>query len=439
LDPEVLHMTTPKVGPDTIIPERAPSLWVPLRFFLGGLFALAVLLVVAYQKAPLLAADYLHNPATLAVTHLFTLGLGGMVVMGALYQMVPVLLYSTLFSERLANVHLAVHATGLVLMVTGFLKFATLWTATGGGLVLTGAILFVINLGMTFRRAERWNWHGAFMPVAVLFYLSTLIWGFVLALNQRYGFLGEVEGAPLTGHLTLGFLGWFSLMIVSAGLKLVPMFAPAKSLPPRLVAATGGGLAAGVLAILAGLWLGRPLLWAGAVLAAAALLSYAGLISYAYLHRRTGPLDFSVRFSLTAAYFMMPAVLGLPWAPREWQAGLTFLFALGFVGGTILGMLLRIIPFMVWLHRFRNRTHKLEKIPFLHELFQPRYGWIAMLTWFPAVVLFSLGVALVQGLLITVGAIVAMIGLAAYAWALRQVLHHVKPGTPALFPGPSRK
>lgn len=432
-------MTTPKIGPDTIIPERAPHLWVPLRFFLGGLLSLAVLLFVAYRKAPLLAADYLHNTATLAVTHLFTLGLGGMVVMGALYQMVPVLLYSKLFSERLADLHLAVHTAGLILMVTGFLNFETLWIATGGGLVLTGATLFVINLGLTFRQAERWNWHGAFMPVAVLFYISTLVWGFVLALNQRYGFLGEVEGAPLTGHLTLGFLGWFSLMILSAGLKLVPMFAPAKTLPQKVVAATGGGLTAGILLVLAGLWLGRPLLWAGATLANAALLAYAGLIGYAYLHRRTGPLDFSVRFSLVAAACMIPAVLALPWAPREWQAGLVFLFALGFVGGTILGMLLRIIPFMVWLHRFRNRTHKLEKIPFLHELFQPRYGWIALLTWFPAVLLIALGVAVAQGLLITAGAIIGAAGLVAYAWAMRQVLHHVRPGTPALFPGPNRK
>ncbi|MDF2630032.1 MAG: hypothetical protein K0R39_3863 [Symbiobacteriaceae bacterium] len=428
-------MSTPKIGPDTIIPERAPHLWVPLRFFLGGLLSLAALLITAYQKAPLLAHDYLHNAATLAVTHLFTLGLGGMVVMGALYQMVPVLLYSTLFSERLANIHLAVHGIGLTLMVTGFRRWNTILIATGGGLVLTGALLFACNLGLTFRKAERWNWHGAFMPVAVLFYIATLIWGFVLALNQRYGFIGEVEGAALTGHLTLGFLGWFSLMIVSAGLKLVPMFAPAKTLPPRLVAATGGGLAAGVLAILAGLWLGRPLLWAGYVLSAAALLTYTGLIGYTYLHRRTGPLDFSIRFSLTAAGCLVPPILALPWAPREWQAGLTFLFVLGFIGGTILGMLLRIIPFMVWLHRFRNREHKQEKVPFLHELFQPRFAWTALLTWFPAVLLISLGVALEQGLLITAGAIIGMIGLAAYGWALRQILHHVKPGTPALFPG----
>jgi hypothetical protein len=327
-------MTT-KVGPDTIIPERAPAFWVPMRFFLTGLAFLAGLLGIAYWKSGLLAADYLHNPATLAVTHLFTLGLGGTVVTGALYQMLPVLLYSTLFSERMADVHLAIHAVGVLFMVYGFLEFATTWVALGGSLVVTGALLFLVNAGMTLRRAERWNWHGVHMAAAILFYLTTLTWGLGLAFNQKYGFLGEVEGAPLTGHLTLGLLGWFSLMIISAGLKLLPMFAPAKVLPAPLVAATGAGLTAGVLLILAGLWLGRFLVWMGGILAAAALVAYLVQIGYAYLRRRKGPLrsrqiktrqpadpqiDRSTRFSVGPGYWR-GTICGISAVPEARRGG----------------------------------------------------------------------------------------------------------------------
>jgi hypothetical protein len=427
--------TTPKIGPDTIIPERAPSLGVPLRFFLTGLAFLLLLLLTALWKAPLLASDYLHNPATLAVTHLFTLGFGASVVNGALYQMIPVLLYSRLFSERLCNIHLAVHASGVLLMVLGFLRFQTPWVITGGSLVVTGAVLFILNLALTFRAAERWNWHGLFMVAAVLYYISTITWGLVMAFNQRYGFLGEVEGAPLAGHLTLGLLGWFSLMIVGVGLKLVPMFAPTKSVPAPVVAVTGGALAAAVPLILAGLWLGPALLWSGLGLAVAGLAGYAALSAYAYRHRRPGPLDFSVRFSLTAALLLPLPVIGFFAGNRDMKAGMVFFFGLAFIGGTILGMLLRIIPFMIWLHRFRNRTHKQEKTPFLHEMFRPRLGWIAYLTWFPGVALISLGVALAFAPAIIAGALVCLAGLGAYGAALRQMLHHVPPGTPALFPG----
>lgn len=436
--------TTPKLNPDTIIPERAPSLGVPLRFFLTGALFLGALLLLALQRAPMLTQDYLGNPVTLAVTHLFTLGFGSSVVTGAVYQIVPVLLYSSLFSERMANLHLGVHAAGVIAMVTGFSGYNTLLVIVGGTLVTAGALLFVINLVLTFRAAERWNWHGFTMVAALLFYLCTLGFGLVMAFNQRLGFLDSVEGAPLGAHLALGLVGWFGLMIVGVGMKLIPMFAPAKPLPPRGVAAVGGGLALGVALTVAGLLtvagagagsLGRWLLWLGLGLMAAGLLGYTAAVLDRFRQRRAGPLDFSVRFAVTAAALLPVPVLGFLPAGRELQAGLVFLFGMTFIGGTILGMLLRIIPFMVWLHRFRHRVHKQEKIPFLHEMFHHRLGWAAYVGWFSGGPLLAAGVALTSTPLVQIGAATCLAALLSFAAAVGQVLLQVKPGTPALYPG----
>lgn len=428
-------------NPETILPERAPALGVALRFFLMGTAYLAALLLVAIWKAPMLVQDYLHNPATLAVTHLFTLGFAGSVVTGAIYQLMPVLLHGRLRSEAVANVHLALHGVGAAAMVWGFLNFHTLLVTTGGTLVVTGAILFSANLSVSLRSAERWNAHGGLIVAAVIFYLSTLIWGLVLAFNQRWGFLGEVAGAPLGAHLALGLGGWFSLMIVGVGLKLVPMFAPARPLPGRFTTAVGGSLSAGVVAFIGGLVTVKALTWAGALLMAAAMVAYAGGIGYSFIHRRTGALDHSVRFAVTAGAFgVLTALLAVAgfaglWSGRSWQAGLTLFFVLAWVGGTIVGMLLRIIPFMVWLHRFRNRTHKLEKIPFLHEMFRKVLGLVTYATWFTGVAIIGLGLGLQLPALITVGGGLALIGVGTFAWALGQVLYHIAPGRPALFPG----
>lgn len=433
--------TTSKPGPDTIIPERSPVLGVAMRYFLAGILFLVSLLVVAFWRAPMLAADYLHNSATLAVTHLFTLGFAGSVVTGAVYQMAPVLLYSHLWSERLANIHLGVHILGVVAMVEGFLRFEPIWVIVGGSTVILGALLFIGNMVLTFRAAERWISHGYFIAAAVVYYISTLTWGLVMALNQHYGFIGEVQGAPLGGHLTLGLLGWFGLMIVGVGMKLVPMFAPGKPLPVKFVVAVGGSVGLGILVLLAGLFLSPWLRWAGVVLTSLGFLGYAGGMLYTYRMRRPGPLDFSVRFAVTASVLVLIPLVAFWPAGRRLSAGLVFFYGMAFVGGTILGMLLRIIPFMVWLHRFRNRLQKLEKIPFLHEMFRPWLGMVTYLTWFPGVTLMAAGMAagganqIVAGGLIRAGVAVCAVGLVTYGWAIREVLYHVPPGRPALFPG----
>ncbi len=418
---------------ETILPERAPHLYVPLRFFLLGILFLLWLLLAIVDRAPLLATDYLHNVATLAVTHLFTLGFAGSIVYAAVYQMVPVLLHSHLYSERLVGLHLVLHAAGVAAMVSGLSRFETAWTVAGGALVLTGGLLFLYNIVRTKLRAERWNWHGLFMAGAILFYMATLIWGLLLALNQRYGFWGEVEGPLLYAHLVLGLVGWFGLMIVGVGQKLVPMFGPARPLPHPLVAAVGGAVAGGVLLAVVGLLAHPALLAVGLGLVAAGLLGYTGGVLFTLHRRRNSPMDFSVCFAATAAVLLPLPVVGLLPAGRVTQYGLVFWYAMAFIGGTILGMLLRILPFMVWLHRFRNRTHKLERIPFLHEMFHPRLGWATYLGWFPAVAITAAGLALGSPLVVRAGGLLALGAVIPFVVAIGQVLYHIPPGRAPLY------
>ena len=69
--------------------DQAPPISVPLRFFLTApLFALSAALLLLWQGPDLF--DSRWNPTTLAVTHLLTLGYLGIVMIGAILQMLPV-------------------------------------------------------------------------------------------------------------------------------------------------------------------------------------------------------------------------------------------------------------------------------------------------------------------------------------------------------------
>src|SRR5215475_12898928 len=85
----------------TPVGAQAPSVTVPLMFILTGLLALCGGTVwLVFQ--PVLLATYHYNQYVIAVTHLFVLGWICSVVMGAMYQLVPVALETRLYSQRLA-------------------------------------------------------------------------------------------------------------------------------------------------------------------------------------------------------------------------------------------------------------------------------------------------------------------------------------------------
>ncbi len=70
--------------------EQAPPISVPFRFFLTApLFLLLASLLLMLEGAAVLMDRW--SPLTLSMTHLFTLGVLGQVMMGAMLQMLPVL------------------------------------------------------------------------------------------------------------------------------------------------------------------------------------------------------------------------------------------------------------------------------------------------------------------------------------------------------------
>lgn len=77
---------------------------MPLRYFAAGQAAfLTATFWAPFQVKDLL--DFYHQGHVLALTHLPTLGWITMTVMGAAFQLVPVALETTLYSERLARWH----------------------------------------------------------------------------------------------------------------------------------------------------------------------------------------------------------------------------------------------------------------------------------------------------------------------------------------------
>ncbi|MFB1509785.1 MAG: hypothetical protein AADX96_10675, partial [Thiocapsa sp. C3-sup] len=82
--------------------DQAPPIDIPARFFLTApLFAIAAGLLLAWQGPTLLVSRWM--PGALAATHLIAIGYLGLIMCGALLQMLPVVAGAPVPAVRLVG------------------------------------------------------------------------------------------------------------------------------------------------------------------------------------------------------------------------------------------------------------------------------------------------------------------------------------------------
>ena len=378
--------TTPQTQP---FGATAPSATLPLVFTLTGLLALFVCadwLVVQ----PEILAQYHYTPRAIAVTHLFVLGWLGSIVMGAMYQLVPVALETKLFSERLAKIHFAFHLAGFVGMVAAFSVWNLQFVALFGSVLAVGVGLFVYNLARTLARVPKWNVIATSVASAISWVPLAVAAGLVIVLARTcseslpvlagWVFRFDPLGA-MHAHAHLGAVGFFLILIVGVSYKLIPMFTLSELQNPRRASWSVWLLNLGLAGVFVTI-LGRsPWKLAFAFVILAALALYALEVRAILRARKRAAMDGGVRGFLTALSFLFPlAILGvvLAWPNlpvNSYTLQLENVYGwLGLVGAVtfaVIGMLYKIIPFIVWFGTYSPHIGRAQ-VPSLADLFSAR-------------------------------------------------------------------
>lgn len=383
-------------GPE--VPD--PSL--PLRYFATALVAL-LLAALGLPSQGALLADFYYQARILALTHLITLGWITMTMMGALIQLVPVALGGALYSPRLARIQFWLMLVGVAGMVGHFWIGRFAGMAASALLVLLAVVLFLVNMGLTLRRVRQWDtvvWH---IGAALVYLAGTAGLGSLMALDKVLDFLpGDFLGI-LQAHAHLAALGWVTMMILGVSYKLLPMFTLAEIWSERLARMTFWSLNGGALGLFWSLLWGSRLTAAFAALAAASLALYGFQVVRTLRARRRPALDWGIRYALTAVgYLLLAALLGVGLAAgvvRDEAVAARLGFAYGFLGLAgwvsvmIMGMMYKVVPFLVWYVAYSDRVG-LGRVPGLADLYSVRaqrwgywllnagiLGTAAALTW----------------------------------------------------------
>jgi len=360
--------------------DQAPHISVPLRFFaVAPLFLLlAALMLGMSENNPF---GNLHTPALLAATHCITLGFITMAMLGAVQQVLPVVIGSTLPAPRLvAWSSQVLLIAGTLLLCFGFMLGKSELFNIAWPLLALAFVIFIGAALISLARAAARNASRTAIFLALLALLSAVILGSLLAYGYATG-LALNYTRLAAAHVSIALGGWVMLLAVGVSYQVVPMFQLTPGYPKWLTASLAPAIFATLLLNLSLLlpdtaprWLelvAENLFWIFAILFSSVTL----LLQY--LRRRSVP-DATLAFfrfgmgtllslaalAMTLQYFIDPELFKM-------LGGILFL--LGFAMSLIFGMLYKIVPFLVWFHLFRSAAK--TDIPNMKEVMPEAWMW----------------------------------------------------------------
>ncbi|RKD21705.1 hypothetical protein BEP19_13820 [Ammoniphilus oxalaticus] len=348
---------------------------LPFAFIFYSLVAFVLSQVMIIWRGADLLDGAFRQPVIWSAAHLLLLGWALMAAMGSMYQLVPVAFLTPIWSEKFGFFQFAVTSLGItVFSIT--LAWVPLYAYWGGILTLIGILLFLFQMWMTLKKQTEKSIITLFVGSALFCLFVTIGLGILLALNIS-GFSILASDGLLKGHILLGLCGWFTLLIFGFSYKMAPMFSLAHGFQMELSRTVFGVYTAGLILSFVSLFNTSHLL-----LSLGFLLLFVGFLLFSIHMRQViqkrvkKKLDRPFVFSLIAIGFgLVIHLLAFIYAIAQ-PTPLAFIvlacaYIIGWIVFSLIGYLIKIVPFLWWTHRYSQQVGK-ENVPALKDMMDDR-------------------------------------------------------------------
>jgi len=424
-------LASPAISPSV----KTTSYKVVLPFYVYAAVSFLCASVFLLTSSDAFLVHYFH-PHILALTHVMALGWATMIILGASHQLVPVLVEGKLYSDKLAYLSFFLGAVGIPMLVYGFYTFNMSAPAKWGGRFVVLAVLtYLINMAASISGGKSKNVHAAFVFTATLWLFITAFLGLGLVYNFTYNLMPYDSLHYLPLHAHAGVIGWFLLLVIGVGSRLIPMFLISKYTNVRLLWVIYFLINGALLTYLVVFYVyeekGITLVPTILVLIAITLFIY--YCRQAYKQRMRKQLDEQMKISLLSVFMLLLpvmllfAIIGVLLNAQGEKINLVlsygFLIFFGWLTAIILGMTFKTLPFIVWNKVYHHRSSA-GKTPTPKDLFNHPAFNVMSVAYLLGFALFVSGILLGQQLVLKTGAGLLIITAVLYTWNVLKVINH---------------
>ena len=410
----------------------SPKVVVP-HFVFGELTWLVVTLLVVFR--PEAFTQHFFNAELLAITHLLVLGWITMVIFGALYQLLPVIMQVKLYSETLAKISFLLLGIGTILLSFAFWQFSfdtVMFIASS--FIVTSVGLFVANVLLTAYSSNKKVIESAFIVSSVIWLLLTVLAGLILAINLSRPFLKVSHIELLKLHAHAGLVGWFIQLIIGVSSKLLPMFMVSHHMNTKKLNfpfyAINIGLPTGIVSLFLQFKIGVVF---SVVLVVLGIVSYMLFLVKAYKMRVKKQLDIGMKQSaLSFAILVIPLfliftlllnfnflkTLTLPLSVAYGSA-----IVIGFITSLVMGQTYKTLPFIVWLKVYRGKVGKVI-LPLPKDLYSEKVAIAQVWLFAIGFGLLLIGISATSATLVMISGILLLLSVALYNFNIFKIVLH---------------
>lgn len=411
-----------------------PSAKVILPHYYTGAVIFLISAILILLSAESFTGHY-FSPHLLSITHLLVLGWGTMIIFGALYQILPVILEVPLYSEKLAIFSYITLLAGALTIGCSFWHFEIAYSLPAGGvMILTSVTIFLLNVFATSKKARQLKTDSEFILTATIWLWLTASAGTLLAFNLRGAFLPDDHLTYLKVHAHLGLAGWFLMLIMGVASRLVPMFLVSQVKDERFLNLSYYLVNLGLAGFTVNLIMirERSLSILCALMIAGSIICFLIHLIKVYNNRVRKVLDQGMKQSMLAfASLLLPVFIGFILlvlnknqssisATTGILYGMTII--LSFISGLILGKTYKTLPFILLLQINRNRKRDKPLKIKQQDLYSGKIATAQFICFIIGLLIMLTGTALKKINWIESGALVLCISAVLYNITLVQML-----------------